>query len=144
MRGPENKSQNTNRPGKKARRPQRRSWAQRAFPLEGPELPWAVGSKSPLWGGRHGGSKRSRNEADGILIARQMAWEKRRIFFFSNAGKHFNSFPSIKTKWEPSVLGRFITIISTVRLGVFFLIIAWLSNNNKTRIVFSNKLGGSG
>lgn len=32
-----------------------------------------VGSKGPLWDGRHGGSKRSRNEADGILIARQMA-----------------------------------------------------------------------
>lgn len=32
-----------------------------------------VGSKRPLWDGRRGGSKRSRNEADGILIARQMA-----------------------------------------------------------------------
>lgn len=32
-----------------------------------------VGCKSPLWDGRHGGSKRSHNEADGILIARQMA-----------------------------------------------------------------------
>lgn len=32
-----------------------------------------VGSKSPLWDGRRGGSKHSRNEADGILIARQMA-----------------------------------------------------------------------
>lgn len=32
-----------------------------------------VGSKSPLWDDRRGGSKCSRNEADGILIARQMA-----------------------------------------------------------------------
>lgn len=32
-----------------------------------------VGSKSPFWDGRRRGSKRSRNEADGILIARQMA-----------------------------------------------------------------------
>ena len=97
-----------------------------------------VGFESPLWDGRRGGSKRSRNEADEILIARQMVWEKKRkIFFFFNKGKHFHSLPSIKMKWEPSVLGRCITIISTVSLEVFFLIIAWLSIN---RVVFSNKL----
>lgn len=61
------------RPGKKDRMPQRKRQEQRASSPEGPSRRERVGSKSPLREGGRGGSKRSRNEADGILIARQMA-----------------------------------------------------------------------